>query len=58
MIEGVIFMEHFGKNDLYFLIEIAFVSSIIHSCGLYNFSNNELVVKLQLTYKKVVSKIL
>lgn len=51
-------MEHFGKNDLYFLVEIAFVGSIIHSCGLYNFFNNELVVKLQLTYKKVVSKIL
>ena len=58
MIEDVILNEHFDKNDLYFLVEIAFISSITHGCGLYNFSDDKLVVKPQLTYKKVVGKIL
>ncbi len=58
MIGGVVLMRDFSKNASCFLAEIAFVSSITHNHGLYNFPNNELFVKLQLTYKKIVGKIL
>lgn len=62
VIEDRILIEDLGKYDTCFLTgtssEVKGVTSITHDHGVYNFPNDGLVTKLQMTYAKIVGKIL